>query len=63
MAENTIIHEISLAGYKATFTGGADAEPTPELAAQVLEAALQAKADANAEAIEELAAMIAGGVT
>ncbi len=28
--------------------GGADAEPTPELAAQVLEAALQAKADAEA---------------
>lgn len=30
--------------------GGADAEPTPELAAQVLEAALQAKADAKAAA-------------
>lgn len=30
--------------------GGADAEPTPELAAQVLEAALQAKADAEAAA-------------
>nr|DAG67242.1 MAG TPA: hypothetical protein [Caudoviricetes sp.] len=32
--------------------GGADAEPTPELAAQVLEAALQAKADAEAAAQE-----------
>lgn len=32
--------------------GGADAEPTPELAAQVLEAALQAKADAEAAAEE-----------
>lgn len=63
MAENTIIHEISLAGYKATSTGSTDAEPTPELAAQVLEAALQAKADANPAAIEELAALIAGGVT
>lgn len=30
--------------------GGADAEPTPELAAQVLKAALQAKADAEAAA-------------
>ena len=30
--------------------GGTDAEPTPELAAQVLEAALQAKADAEAAA-------------
>ena len=30
--------------------GGADAEPTPELAEQVLEAALQAKADAEAAA-------------
>lgn len=32
--------------------GGADAEPTPELAAQVLAAALQAKADAEAAAQE-----------
>lgn len=32
--------------------GGQDAEPTPELAAQVLEAALQAKADAEAAAQE-----------
>ena len=32
--------------------GGADAEPTPELAAQVLEAALQAKADAEAAAAD-----------
>ena len=36
--------------------GGADAEPTPELAAQVLEAALQAKADAEAAAEEAAAA-------
>lgn len=43
---------------QAGIYGGADAEPTPELAAQVLEAALQEQADANAEAIEELAAII-----
>lgn len=36
--------------------GGADAEPTPELAAQVLEAALQAKADAEAAAENAAAA-------
>lgn len=36
--------------------GGADAEPTPELAAQVLEAALQAKADAKAAAEDAAAA-------
>jgi hypothetical protein len=36
--------------------GGADAEPTPELAAQVLEAALQAKADAEAAAGDAAAA-------
>lgn len=36
--------------------GGADAEPTPELAAQVLEAALQAKADAEAAAKDAAAA-------
>lgn len=36
--------------------GGADAEPTPELAAQVLEAALQAKADAEAAAEDAAAA-------
>ena len=36
--------------------GGADAEPTPELAAQVLEAALQAKADAKAAAENAAAA-------
>ena len=36
--------------------GGADAEPTPELAAQVLEAALQAKADAGAAAEDAAAA-------
>nr|DAR33083.1 MAG TPA: hypothetical protein [Bacteriophage sp.] len=48
---------------QAGIYGSTDAEPTPELAAQVLEAALQAKADANAAAIEELAALIAGGVT
>ena len=36
--------------------GGQDAEPTPELAAQVLEAALQAKADAEAAAEDAAAA-------
>ena len=36
--------------------GGADAEPTPGLAAQVLEAALQAKADAEAAAEDAAAA-------
>lgn len=36
--------------------GGADAEPTPELAAQVLEAALQAKADAEVAAEDAAAA-------
>lgn len=36
--------------------GGADAEPTPELATQVLEAALQAKADAKAAAEDAAAA-------
>lgn len=36
--------------------GGADAEPTPELAAQVIEAALQAKADAEAVAEDAAAA-------
>lgn len=36
--------------------GGADAEPTPELAAQVLEAVLQAKADAKAAAEDAAAA-------
>lgn len=36
--------------------GGADAEPTPELAAQVLEASLQAKADAEAAAEDAAAA-------
>lgn len=36
--------------------GGADAEPTPELAAQVLEAALQAKTDAEAAAEDAAAA-------
>lgn len=36
--------------------GGADAEPTPELAAQVLAAALQAKADAKAAAEDAAAA-------
>nr|DAH17738.1 MAG TPA: tail collar fiber protein [Caudoviricetes sp.] len=36
--------------------GGVDAEPTPELAAQVLEAALQAKADAEAAAEDAAAA-------
>lgn len=36
--------------------GGAGAEPTPELAAQVLEAALQAKADAEAAAEDAAAA-------
>lgn len=36
--------------------GGTDAEPTPELAAQVLEAALQAKADAEAAAEDAAAA-------
>lgn len=36
--------------------GGADAEPTPELAAQVIEAALQAKADAEAAAEDAAAA-------
>lgn len=36
--------------------GGADAEPTPELAAQVLEVALQAKADAEAAAEDAAAA-------
>lgn len=36
--------------------GSADAEPTPELAAQVLEAALQAKADAEAAAEDAAAA-------
>lgn len=36
--------------------GGTDAEPTPELAAQVLEAALQAKADAEAAAEDSAAA-------
>lgn len=36
--------------------GGADAEPTPELAAQVLEAALQAKAEAKAAAEDAAAA-------
>ena len=36
--------------------GGADAEPTPELAAQVLEAALQAKVDAEAAAEDAAAA-------
>ncbi len=36
--------------------GGADVEPTPELAAQVLEAALQAKADAEAAAEDAAAA-------
>lgn len=36
--------------------GGADAEPTPELAAQVLEAALQAKADAKVAAEDAAAA-------
>lgn len=36
--------------------GSADAEPTPELAAQVLEAALQAKADAKAAAEDAAAA-------
>lgn len=36
--------------------GGAEAEPTPELAAQVLEAALQAKADAEAAAEDAAAA-------
>lgn len=36
--------------------GGADAEPTPELAAQVLKAALQAKADAEAAAEDAAAA-------
>lgn len=36
--------------------GGADAEPTPELAAQVLKAALQAKADAEAAAKDAAAA-------
>ena len=35
---------------QAGIYGGTDAEPTPELAAQVLEAALQAKADAKAAA-------------
>ena len=41
---------------QAGIYGGADAEPTPELAAQVLEAALQAKADAEAAAEEAAAA-------
>ena len=36
--------------------GGADAEPTPELAAQVLKVALQAKADAEAAAEDAAAA-------
>ena len=36
--------------------GGTDAEPTPELAAQVLKAALQAKADAEAAAEDAAAA-------
>ena len=36
--------------------GGAGAEPTPELAAQVLEAALQSKADAEAAAADAAAA-------
>lgn len=41
---------------QAGIYGGADAEPTPELAAQVLEAALQAKADAKAAAEDAAAA-------
>ena len=41
---------------QAGISGGADAEPTPELAAQVLEAALQAKADAKAAAEDAAAA-------
>ena len=41
---------------QAGIYGGADAEPTPELAAQVLEAALQAKADAEAAAEDAAAA-------
>lgn len=41
---------------QAGIYGGTDAEPTPELAAQVLEAALQAKADAEAAAEEAAAA-------
>ena len=41
---------------QAGIYGGADAEPTPELAAQVLKAALQAKADAKAAAEDAAAA-------
>lgn len=41
---------------QAGIYGSADAEPTPELAAQVLEAALQAKADAEAAAEDAAAA-------
>ena len=41
---------------QAGIYGGTDAEPTPELAAQVLEAALQAKADAKAAAEDAAAA-------
>lgn len=41
---------------QAGIYGGTDAEPTPELAAQVLEAALQAKADAEAAAEDAAAA-------
>lgn len=41
---------------QAGIYGGADAEPTPELAAQVLKAALQAKADAEAAAEDAAAA-------
>ena len=41
---------------QAGIYGGAGAEPTPELAAQVLEAALQAKADAEAAAEDAAAA-------
>lgn len=41
---------------QAGIYGGTDAEPTPELAAQVLEAALQAKADAEAAAEDSAAA-------
>lgn len=41
---------------QAGIYGGTDAEPTPELAAQVIEAALQAKADAEAAAEDAAAA-------
>lgn len=43
---------------QAGIYGGTDAEPTPELAAQVLEAALQAKADAEAAAEDSAAAKV-----